>query len=247
MKKILIVIYTLTAITIFSESVKVGFFNGYPTNYRDEKTGVATGSTIDYLKDFLSEMGYQPEFIGPLPFPRLLNMLKSGEIDGLLGLSYVDERKAFVYYPDKPYRISYTNIIVLKESPLKEIKTMRDIESYAFSFRNGAVLPDFFIGFENLVNISYLSRDTWIDQSLQLLELKRIDGIINSSELSIYAAAKKLGLKDHLRTVLLPGNEDPLYLGFSRNSPIGEELVKKYNRTLKTSRLKIEHYDKRDY
>lgn len=244
MKVYIILVLLITSLfSAFSQTVKIGFFQGYPTNFIDEKTGEVTGHTIEYLKDFVHEIGYDIDFVGPLPFPRLLSMLKEGEIDALMGMSWIKEREEFVFYPKKAYRISVPNIFVLKESKIESGMDIIELAKHTFSYRNGAVLPEYLREFESILEIEYLSRDTWIDQSLQMLELGRIDGIINSSDLSIIAASKRLGLYSRLKMVVLPGKTDPLYLGISKKSPLGKEFIKKYNENIDKTELRIEAYD----
>lgn len=246
MKAVLILLIMLFIYPLHSEDVKIGFFQGYPSNFRD-KSGVVTGSTVEYLRAFIDEIDYDTEFIGPYPFPRLLSMLKKGKIDALLGLSYVKEREEYILYPEEPYRVSFPNIFVLKNGVLDRDFDIELFSKYTFSYRQGAALPEYLDAIEDTIDIKYLSRDTWIIQSLQLLEKGRIDGIINMSNLSIISEAKKLGIYDSLSMVHIPGETDPLYLGISKASDIGLELLKKYNANLKTTSLKISDFDNIDY
>lgn len=247
MKAFILLIIISLMFPVFGEKIKIGFFQGYPSNFRDGDSGRVTGHTVEYLRDFISEIGYETEFIGPYPFPRLLSMLKEGEIDALLGLSYVKEREEFIYYPDKPYRISFPNIFVLKGGDLDRSFDPDIFADYIYSYRNGAALPEYLETLDGALEIKYLSRDSWITQSLQMLELGRIDGIINMSNLSIIAEAKKLGLYNHISMIPIPGEVDPLYLGISKASRIGKELLERYNSNLKVTNLTITHYDEIEY
>lgn len=247
MKYIFLLLTFCIPIHIFSEIVKIGFFQGYPSNFLHEETGRVTGSTVEYLRDFIKEMGYETEFIGPYPFPRLLSMLKSGELDGLLGLSYIKEREEFVLYPDKPYRTSKPNIFVIRDGELDRDFDIETFSKYTFSYRSGAILPDYLRGIKDVMEIEYLARDTWIQQSLQMLAFGRIDGIINMSELSIIYEARKLGLLNKIKMIPIPGEVDMLFLGISKASPKGDDLLRKYNRNLKKTKLEIKTYDEMDY
>lgn len=247
MKGLFLILILLVISPVFGEKIKIGFFQGYPSNFRDGESGLVTGHTVEYLRDFINEVGYETEFIGPYPFPRLLSMLKEGEIDALLGLSYVKEREEFIYYPDKPYRVSFPNIFVLKGGALDRAFDPDSFANYTYSYRNGAVLPEYLETLNGTLEIKYLSRDTWITQSLQMLELGRIDGIINMSNLSIIAEAKKLGLYNLISMIPIPGEVDPLYLGISKASSLGKVLLDGYNRNLKATNLSISHYDEIEY
>lgn len=247
MKYIFLLLIFCISIHLFSETVKIGFFQGYPSNFIDEETGKVTGSTVEYLRAFIKEMGFEAEFIGPYPFPRLLAMLKSGELDGLLGLSYIKEREEFVLYPDKPYRTSRPNIFVIRGGVLDRDFDIETFSKYTFSYRSGAILPDYLRGIEDVLEVEYLARDTWIQQSLQMLAFGRIDGIINMSDLSIIYEARKLGLSDKVKMIPIPGEVDMLYLGISKASPKGEDLVRKYNRNLRKTKLDIKTYDEMEF
>lgn len=238
-----LILFNLCLFGILGETVSIGFFDGFPTNYRDPETGEPSGSTINFLRDFLAEMRYEVEFVGPYPFPRLLSMLKNGEIDSLLGFSFVEERLEFVYYPNRPYRIDIPYIFFLKDHPVSYIQAVEDIIEYRYSYRSGGALPEFLRSFENLLDITYLSRDTWITQSLQMLELGRIDGIITSTDASIIYEARRLGMYDQIKQVIIPGRVDPIYLGISKASEKGRRLLEDYNTNLTVSKLRIEDYD----
>lgn len=247
MRAIFFIVVTFMIFPLISQEVKIGFFQGYPSNFRDEKSGEVTGSTVEYLRDFVTEIGYDVEFVGPYPFPRLLSLLRDGKIDALLGLSYRKEREEFIYYPDEAYRVSFPNIVVLKDSDLDREFDPEIFSQFVYSYRNGAALPEYVEELNGSIEIKYLSRDTWINQSLQMLELGRIDGIINMSNLSLIAEAKKLGIYNKITFVPIPGEVDPLYMGISKASPIGFELFDRFNKNLKKTKLNIKDYDEVEY
>lgn len=247
-KKLLItILFSLFSFGLYSQVVTIGYFEGFPSNFLNKETGEATGSTVDYLRDFTIEMGYKPVFVGPLPFPRLFEMLKSGEIDTLLGLSYVKEREQFILYPLQPYRVLNPYVFVKKDSPIVKINNILDMLDYSYIYRQGGVLPSFLRPYKDALKINYLSKEDWLDRGLEMLMLGRVEGIITTSVLSVEYGARKKGVDIDLRKVLIPGDNDPLYLGISKKSKIAEEFLEKYNNNIINTKLNISDYDNREY
>lgn len=242
MKRIFILILLFVSTTVYSQTIKVGFFDGYPSFYRDAETGEALGSSLSYIRDLILETGYKAEFVGPHPFPRLMSMLKNGEIDGLMGISKNPEREEFILYPEKPYTVSELNIIVLKDGPLKELEDIYKKNTYLFSFRRGAALPTFFESIEGVSDIHYLSKETWITQSVELLLLGRISGIINQSAEAVFHHAKSINKRELLDKIVVPGVKTESYLGISKKSFYSVLFIEKLNEVSKSTNLKIEDY-----
>lgn len=246
-KLLIMILFGLTSYGLFSQVITIGYFEGYPSNFLNKETGEATGSTVDYLRDYVIEMGYKPVFVGPLPFPRLFEMLKSGEIDSLLGLSYIKEREEFIYYPNQPYRVLNPYVFVKKDSPIVKIENILDMLEYSYIYRQGGALPEFLRPYKDNLKINYLSKEDWLDRGLEMLLLGRVDGIITTSALSVELGARKKGLDIDLRKVLIPGENDPLYLGISKESKIAEDFLQKFNDNLLKTELNIIDYDNREY
>lgn len=246
MKKIFFILI-ISTFTIFGASIKIGYFDGFPSNFKNSKTGEVTGSTILYLKTFFKEMNYEVEFVGPEPFARILYMLEQGEIDALLGLSYTKERESFIYYPDKPYRSTIPYLVVLKTNILDEIKSPKDLMNMKLSYRNGAVLPEFLRNSEKDLNIEYFPRDTWIEQSLKMLVIGRIDGIITMSPDSFFEEIANTKTGNQIKMIKIPGNRNDIFLGISKKSKNAEIILRDYNNNLKKTKLKIETYDAIDF
>lgn len=242
MKRIFIIMFLFFSVLIYSQTIKVGFFDGYPSFYRDPETGEALGSSLSYIRDLILETGYNVEFVGPHPFPRLMSMLKNGQIDGLMGISKNSEREEFILYPNEPYTISELNIIVLKDGPIKQLDDIYKKNNYLFSFRRGAALPAFFDSIEGLSDIHYLSKETWITQSIELLLLGRITGIINQSSEALFHHAKTLNKDNYLKRIVVPGVITESYLGISKKSIYSMLFIEKFNEVTKNTNLKIEDY-----
>lgn len=83
------------------------------------------GLMIELTEALLNETGCTPVYI-PLPFPRALKYLESGQLDLLLNLSITEERKAYIKYIG-PMLDETVVIVVMKESNYK-IKSLDDLK-----------------------------------------------------------------------------------------------------------------------
>lgn len=244
MKKLLF-LYFLVTMNLFSETIKIGYFDTYPMFFQG-KNGKAEGSTVDYFNDFMKEIGYKVEWIGPQPFPRLLDDLKSGKIDGLVAFSKTEERKAFVYYTDKPYLVRQSYIFLKKTSPLKEIKTIKDVENMTLTYVIGGKLPNFFDSFMDKIKMDYVSTDNWIEIAVKKLLANRTDGIVTGSKEAVFKHLTDIGKENEIKTLVIPGGEE-LYLGISKSSKVGKNLIEKYNKNLKKTKLNLSEYEMKNY
>ena len=63
-----------------------------------------TGAAVEYFRDHIApEMGIDVEFVGPVPFARLLRNFRDGEYDAVLLLVKNRERDALFVYPAEPF------------------------------------------------------------------------------------------------------------------------------------------------
>ena len=244
MKKTVIV-YLIIILNTIANTIKIGYFDTYPMFFQG-KNNKAQGSTVDYFNDFMKEIGYKVEWIGPQPFPRLLDELKTGKIDALVGFSKTEDRKTFVYYADKPYLVREFYIFLKKTNPLKEIKTIKDIENMTLTYVIGGKLPKFFDSFMDRIKMDYVSTDNWIEIAVKKLLADRTDGIVTGSKEAVFKHLSEIGKENEVKTLVIPGDEE-LYLGISKSSKNGKSLVEKYNKNLKKTKLDLYEYEKKEY
>lgn len=77
MKISVLVFLLLNTMNVLAETLKVGYFEVRPHFFYNEKTKKPQGAAITYFKNAIKEMGYDIEWIGPLPFPRMIEMGKA--------------------------------------------------------------------------------------------------------------------------------------------------------------------------
>jgi hypothetical protein len=67
---------------IGAETIKIGYFPHKPHQYQTESSGKPRGATVTYFEAVAAKMGYEVEWVGPLPINRLIDYLKEGRVDG---------------------------------------------------------------------------------------------------------------------------------------------------------------------
>ncbi len=89
------------------------------------KNGLAAGVHVDIVRQALNNLGYLAQFT-PLPWKRCLSETEEGKWDGIVSVSYKDERAVFLHYPDdaktaerSEYRITQAEYVVItyKDDP----------------------------------------------------------------------------------------------------------------------------------
>jgi ABC-type amino acid transport substrate-binding protein len=217
---------------IGAETIKIGYFSHKPHQYLSDTSTKPRGATISYFEAVAAKMGYEVEWVGPLPFLRLLDYLKDGTLDGaaVLAMANLPELQDFVYYGDKPYYAAQAIFVVRQENPLAQITSIHDVEGYRVGWLAN-VTPSQFVQ-DNLAHLrmDYLiPGDTMWEQSLKKLLLGRIDAIHELDAYTLPFAATQMHLADQIKILPLPEPPQPVYVGFSRQSPKGKLLAEQYN------------------
>ncbi len=112
-----------------AETLRAGYFMHPPHHYKTDK-GVVRGATVAYFSMVAQKMGFDIEWVGPLPFSRMLAMLKRGELEIYPHAIRNPEWEEFLYFPDQHYHYAQPVLAVKKNSPLDKVETINDIRSY---------------------------------------------------------------------------------------------------------------------
>lgn len=237
MKKIsLLVVFVMVLISglqeVKAETIKMGFFDLTPHCFRVEGTEKPQGASIQYFESISSKMGYDVEWVGPLPFPRLIDHLKEGKVDGSLMMVRNDERQKFLYYPEKPYYSLQTVFAVKKNNKLEEISSVDDVKGYRIGYFTGPAVSNFLKSNINHFKMDYISGNNWVELNLMKLVRGRIDAIYDRNPATIPFEAKILNIDDKIKILKLP--EQPVYahVVFSKKSQKGMVLVNEFNKTV---------------
>lgn len=213
-----------------AETISIGYWNHKPHQYLSAD-GSTRGAAITHFTMMAANMGVDVEWVGPLPFVRLVNALRDGSVDG--SVSYGSHKSGlgdFVYSGDQPTFLSYAVLVVRADNPLTQIASIQDVKGYRIGWLEG-VEPSLFLR-QHLasVQIDYITpSDTMWEQSLKKLLLGRIDAIHELNEYTLIAAAKEMGVADQIKVLRLPEPGEPVFVVFSKQSPNGKRLAEAYN------------------
>ena len=221
------------------KAVTVVDFDHPPFAYQDANSQEAKGAEIAYLTAILKDLGYQPTFTF-VPFARLINMLQSGESDIGPLLMKTAEREEFVYFSSKSVLTMNPVLVVLKDSPLKQLKTLSNLKGMNIWFTANLTVPAFFKNSNfpfNMTTGRYVT-----EQNFNMLKAKRFDAFLEMNPYNLKVAAKTLGLADSIRIIEVPKSASVYYCTIAKKSKIAAELLKGINAGMNTRKYDFEKF-----
>jgi ABC-type amino acid transport substrate-binding protein len=213
----------------------MGYFILPPHSFNNDATASARGALITYFEAVAKTMGYEVEWVGPLPLPRLTDYLKKGdEIDGTVSFPKFPTFETFLYYPDTHVYLGQPILIVRMDNPLTEIRSIDDIRGYRIglfksaSGRSTPLLDDH----RDVIMMDELGGDMWIEQNMEKLVTGRLDALFDRQQYSMPFVAAKLKLDTRINVLSIPAPPTPMYIVFSKTSAKGKILLQRYNATI---------------
>ncbi|USD65852.1 hypothetical protein [Vibrio sp. SCSIO 43136] len=217
---------TLLSPSINAKVFTVGYFSLPPHSYSVRSQ--ANGAAVEYFEYLFSETPHKIEWLGPLPFPRLINYLKSGAVDAALIVSKGQDRQDYIYFPEFSFISVQPTIGLVKQHPLDKITDIKDVLPLKMGFLEGANLPPLLNAYHNEIQIEYLSGKNWVRQNLHKVLKGRLDAAFDLNETTMQFEAIKLGVEQELKFLSLPEKPKQLFTGFSKFSQSGKELREIY-------------------
>lgn len=199
------------------------------------------GPAVDYVEMVLGKMGYSVKW-EHLPFPRILEGLKSGTIDGCQFFSKSEEREKFVYYPEVSFFSAQPHLVFPKKHRINSISTVDDIKGLKIGYMKDAQ-PSRFIQ-ENLdvLSMDYVQSDQAFQSNMEKINAGRIDALHSLNKLTVRYNAAKLGMLDQIKMVDLPEPPDQMFVVFAIHSFRSEELLNKYNYYMEKEGISYNEY-----
>lgn len=222
------------------KTVKIVEFIHPPFVYQDPQSNEVKGAEINLLKDILKDLGYNSTVM-VVPFPRMITMLESGDADIGPFLTKTAEREVFAYYSSKPILIMSPLLVVLKDNPLKKLKTPSDLKDLKIGFAQKQTVPAFFKN-SGLPPFDLATGDNLTEQNLKKLINKRFDACIELNPSNTKLIAKTMGITNLIRYIDIPDSETMFYLIIPKKSEIGSELLNGINSKMKLNKYNFEKY-----
>jgi polar amino acid transport system substrate-binding protein len=241
MKKAML--FLLVGISVFfgfretsAEKITMGYFEIKPHMYKTEGLQ-PKGASIAYFEDMASKMGYRVEWKGPLPFPRLIEYLKNGEVDGSLVFTKNKEREQYLYYSEPPYYSVQSVFAVKKANKLDKITSADDVKGYKVGFLKKAYQTRFLTDHMDQFTMEYIHGTEWVKQNLYKLIRGRIDAAYDLNPWTMQFEAILLKIDDQIKILTLPEPPRGIYAVFSKKSEKGKGLLESYNKIFQDVRL----------
>lgn len=216
MKKILLYLFCILEINVFSESYIMATDVWQP--FRIEKENKLHGIDIDMLK-LIEDKTNLDLVVAQKPWVRCLEDMKSGKVDLMLGLAFNNERAKYIKYLDIPY-YSVTPGFYIKNRDVK-IDTYQDLGKYRIGYVSGSSYFPIFDQ-DNELNKIPVAKET---QLIEMLLRSSIDVLIGTNVQIQYELKEKGLSKIIVKVEYSPDYKIDLYLGISKKSELLKEEI----------------------
>ena len=207
LKKILLVVYFLFVMCIFSQNLTVGVWNNKPLVYYENNKPM--GFFVDILNNIAQKENWNLEYTYD-NFDNLLNKLEEGKIDILLDIAYTPEREGKILYNRES---AFTNWGVIYYNSNNKINSLLDLKNKKIAVVKNDV---YYIGPEGIKNIiaklhidvEFIELNSYEEVMKYVSEKKADAGVISRSYSSDIHNLQKSSI------ILSPLD---VYIGFSKN------------------------------
>ncbi|MDC5820116.1 transporter substrate-binding domain-containing protein [Vibrio europaeus] len=197
-----------------SNKLNIGIFYLAPHMIIDEEREVYSGAAVEYFAKIAEEMQVEYKVRG-YPFPRLMKMLYSGEIDAALFLAKNEDRANHLGYPKLGYFETESVLAVTDDSPLGDLSELEVLRGLIIGttskvFKTPSMRHDWLI-FEYLTGGKSLY---W--QHFNKLQKGRIDAVYFPDKAALMFEARRANVsKSDIRYLTLPDPKVDIYTVFS--------------------------------
>jgi len=208
------------------QTIRIGYFDNGPYVLGQPGGKPPVGSAVDYWNTIVAPaMNVKVEWVGPTPMLRLLNQVKSGDVDAVLIVARNAEREKVMSYAATPFIKFQPGIAVLKDNALDVVKNQDDIAGMRLGTSEGAIVSDFVKSAK--VTWDNVSTATWMADCLTKAANKRIDGVFNLGVVGLQYEASQ-GYPGKFKFLALPVPGTDIYTAFSRTDR-GAAFLKLYD------------------
>ena len=214
---------------LFSQAIKIGYFQSPPYVFQDKGTGKIKGALYDFLeREIAPRMGVKFEWTEePIPIIRQLKYLESGKLDASAMFGKNPERALLFAYPEKPYYRTHSGLCVLAGNQLTQVNTVDDILEMTVGYCGKAFTTPFMK--DSRINWDFVCGSSCVEQTLKKLLSERVDCLYQPDELGILFYVKKYGVANQVRVIRLPEDVE-VYMPFSKKAAV--KYMDKYVRAM---------------
>jgi polar amino acid transport system substrate-binding protein len=230
MKKLFIILLIVSAVfTAGAQTLTSAWEFWEPFQYTDAN-GKLKGIDIEIITAAMKKAGLSPDF-KEMPWNRVINLIKTGELNFAGGASKTEERMEFAYFSDS-YR-KESAVIYVNKGKKYNIKSLDDIVKAGFKL---GVTTGYYYGeeYERLIKnpafkalIQEVSSDSL---NYKKLQGGRIDGFL-IEPLVGEAEFKNLGISGQFEALPFTAYADDIYVMFSKKT-VNIKTVEAFNKGL---------------
>ncbi|EKB17649.1 substrate-binding periplasmic protein [Aeromonas veronii] len=221
-------ISSLSASTLCPAPIKAGFDNWPPYHYHDKSSPAQVrGYAAEVLTAVLTRMGCEIEF-RELPWKRILQEVKLGEVDMAMEANINDERTRYAWFSDA-YNPGRTLLWVRKGSHYPE----QDLASWLAKGYALGVTKEYFYGDEVMALLGrYAGQVSAVSdkQNYEKLARGRIDGFLGDM-LATPSGLSKEGMSSQFSYHPMVVYESPSFFMMSKRT-ISPQFLQRFNQVL---------------
>lgn len=222
------------------KSLTVVDFVHPPLAYLDTATNEPRGAEIVFYSTLLKSLGYQPQFVFA-PFPRVIEMIKSGEADMGPAVIRSAERDEFALFSAESVLTLTPVLVVRADSPIKHLNAPADLAGIKIGAALGVTVPAFFAK-AGLPAFDLVAGENFTERNLNKLTFGRIDAFIDVNPLNVMMVAEILGVTKDIRLIDIPSGSTDYHIILSKKSTKAAELLAGINATLAAKKFSLDNF-----
>ena len=211
----------------------VGYFLFEP--HAMVQNGQPAGAAVDYFRDYIApEMGLDVEFVGPVPFARLLENFREGEYDAVLLLAKNRVREGQYVYPAEPFGEMQSALLVNVKQLPDNVTSPESLRGMVIGYTEKAWRPP-------LMRRPWLKFDMVISTSATIINFRkfdqgRIDAVYSPDKNALLYRKNRVRIRRPCKVVTIDGTDVGFYTVFHLG--VDPAIVRVYEKALEKVRRK---------
>ncbi|WDE07984.1 amino acid ABC transporter substrate-binding protein [Thalassomonas viridans] len=214
-----------------ARTLSVGWEIWYPYQYRN-KAQQLLGADLEILNAVAERAGLKLRY-SEMPWRRLMNYVKTGEMDVAMGVSYNDERAKTAYF-SAPYRREVIRLFLKKDQLAKfKLDSLADItgSDYMIGIEGGYYYGEAFAGLMQRPEFNAHFREAVdIEGNVLMLVKGQIDGFLVDPN-TMQAFRKRYAMEEEFVMHPMVIYQSDIHFLLSKNSVSADEFAR-FNRAL---------------
>ena len=190
MKKTLLLLFILQLSFIYSQSIKIGYYDDYPLSFKEKER--ASGFFVDIVK-YISKDSWSIEWIYGTQ-NNLLKALKEGKIDILVNINNSEDRKKDYIFFEESFFNNWGSLVVSNTTTLTSINQLENkkigVKKEDIYYTGKRGFKSFFKSFD----VNFMEFNNYNELVHALNEKKIFAGVFSKSYITSTPNLKKVGI-----------------------------------------------------